>query len=144
MLEFVKHLKECSDCMEETTIQFLATEGLNRLEEGTTLQISPDNNPKHLVTINGAGGGKTYEFDNIPSYAGEKVLIAKETEYTINIPVGETVSDCENLEGFAFGQDCRLFDYRLFRRLRGCRLRRCRLSCLCRRRLRGCLRCFGG
>lgn len=64
------------------------------VEAGTTLQISPDNNPKHLVTINGAGGGKTYEFDNIPAYAGEKVQIAKETEYTINIPGGDTVSDC--------------------------------------------------
>ena len=62
-------------------------------EEGTTLQISPDNNPEHLVTINGAGGdGKTYEFDNIPSYAGETVKIGKETEYTINIPGGETTS----------------------------------------------------
>lgn len=62
-------------------------------EEGTTLQISPDNNPQHLVTINGAGGdGKTYEFDNIPSYAGETVKIGKETEYTINIPGGETTS----------------------------------------------------
>lgn len=62
-------------------------------EEGTTLQISPDNNPEHLVTINDAGGdGKTYEFDNIPSYAGETVKIGKETEYTINIPGGETTS----------------------------------------------------
>lgn len=40
--EFVKHLKECSDCMEETTIQFLATEGLNRLEEGTTFDLDKE------------------------------------------------------------------------------------------------------
>lgn len=62
-------------------------------EAGTTLQISPDNNPEHLVTINEAGGnGKTYEFDNIPSYAGETVQISKETEYTINLPGGNTAS----------------------------------------------------
>lgn len=59
----------------------------------TTLQISPDNNPEHLVTINEAGGnGKTYEFDNIPSYAGENVKIGKETEYTVNIPGSGTAS----------------------------------------------------
>lgn len=37
--EFVKHLKSCPDCMEETTIQYLATEGLVRLEEGTTFDL---------------------------------------------------------------------------------------------------------
>ena len=54
--------------------------------EGTTLEIFPDNNPEHKVTIQGAGGaGRTYEFDNIPSYGGENVHIDKETQYTINI-----------------------------------------------------------
>lgn len=61
-------------------------------EAGTTLQISPDNNPEHMVTIENAGGGKTYEFDNIPSYAGETVKIGKETEYTVNIPGSGTAS----------------------------------------------------
>lgn len=36
---FVKHIKGCPDCMEETTIQYLATEGLLRLEEGTTFNL---------------------------------------------------------------------------------------------------------
>lgn len=61
-------------------------------EAGTTLQISPDNNPEHMVTIENAGGGKTYEFDNIPSYEGETVKIGKETEYTVNIPGSGTAS----------------------------------------------------
>ena len=76
-----------------TTIDGGKNSVITPVEAGTTLQISPNNNPEHLVTINEAGGnGKTYEFDNIPSYAGETVKIGKETEYTINIPGGETTS----------------------------------------------------
>ena len=50
-IKFVKHLKECSDCMEETTIQFLATEGLNRLEEGTTFDLDKELNDKLVSAL---------------------------------------------------------------------------------------------
>lgn len=36
---FIKHLESCPDCMEEVTIQYLATEGINRLEEGQTFDL---------------------------------------------------------------------------------------------------------
>ena len=37
--DFVQHLKTCPDCMEETTIQYLATEGILRLEAGQTFEL---------------------------------------------------------------------------------------------------------
>lgn len=40
--QFVEHLDQCPDCMEETTIQFLSTEGLVRLEEGATFHLDQE------------------------------------------------------------------------------------------------------
>ena len=40
--EFVWHLNKCQDCMEETTIQYLATEGILRLEEGKTFELDKE------------------------------------------------------------------------------------------------------
>ena len=85
---FTKTDKKITVVAEEGKEPVIVPEGA-----GTTLQISPDNNPEHIAIISGAGGdGRTYEFDNIPSYAGEKVEIAKETEYTVNIPGSEAAS----------------------------------------------------
>ncbi len=36
---FLRHLNECPDCMEEIKIQYLATEGINRLEQGETFDL---------------------------------------------------------------------------------------------------------
>ncbi len=34
-----KHYEQCPDCREELSIQFLVTEGMNRLEEGSTFDL---------------------------------------------------------------------------------------------------------
>lgn len=37
---FCTHAKECNDCHEELTIQFLVTEGMSRLEEGDAFDLN--------------------------------------------------------------------------------------------------------
>ncbi len=41
---FIKHIETCPECMEEVSIQFLITEGMNRLEEGSTFELSKELN----------------------------------------------------------------------------------------------------
>ncbi len=40
--EFVSHIRGCSDCKEELTIYFLASEGIARLEEGSSLDLDKE------------------------------------------------------------------------------------------------------
>lgn len=40
--QFVAHIKSCPECMEETTIQYLATEGINRLEDGLAFNLDQE------------------------------------------------------------------------------------------------------
>lgn len=42
MQQFVAHVKSCPECMEETTIQYLATEGINRLEDGLAFNLDQE------------------------------------------------------------------------------------------------------
>lgn len=37
--EFVEHIENCPECKEELTIQFLVTEGMERLEEGKSFNL---------------------------------------------------------------------------------------------------------
>ncbi len=58
ILDFVDHIESCHDCNEELTIQFLTTEGLNRLEEGGDFDLNHElrnliaRSSKKAVTIN--------------------------------------------------------------------------------------------
>jgi len=36
---FMRHLSECEECKEELAIQYLVTEGMQRLEKGSTLDL---------------------------------------------------------------------------------------------------------
>lgn len=40
--KFIGHIENCSECMEEVSIQFLITEGMNRLEEGSTFELAKE------------------------------------------------------------------------------------------------------
>ena len=40
--KFVEHMDSCEDCQEELAIQFLVTEGLQRLEEGDALDLQKE------------------------------------------------------------------------------------------------------
>lgn len=37
--DFLKHMKTCTDCKEELSIYFLASEGIARLEEGSSFDL---------------------------------------------------------------------------------------------------------
>ena len=37
--EFLEHIEECDECMEELSIQFLVLEGLSRLEAGNVFDL---------------------------------------------------------------------------------------------------------
>ena len=39
LLEFLKHIDECSECREELSIQFLITDGLNSLNTGDSYDL---------------------------------------------------------------------------------------------------------
>lgn len=43
---FVYHVENCEDCLEELTIQYLVHEGMQRLEDGETLDLKNDLNNK--------------------------------------------------------------------------------------------------
>jgi len=47
--EFLSHMNECPDCKEEMTIQYLATEGVSRLEEGMTFDLDRELQEKLLT-----------------------------------------------------------------------------------------------
>ena len=40
--EFVEHVESCSECKEELSIQFLVTEGLERLEGGNNFNLQEE------------------------------------------------------------------------------------------------------
>ena len=37
--EFVEHIEECPECMEELSIQFLVSEGMEQLEQGNNFNL---------------------------------------------------------------------------------------------------------
>lgn len=37
--QFVEHIEQCSECKEELSIQFLVSEGMERLEEGNNFNL---------------------------------------------------------------------------------------------------------
>lgn len=39
---FIAHIETCQECMEEVSIQFLITEGMNRLEQGNTFELAKE------------------------------------------------------------------------------------------------------
>ncbi len=39
---FTEHFGQCSECQEELTIQFLVTEGMQRLEEGSAFDLQKE------------------------------------------------------------------------------------------------------
>ncbi len=39
LAEFVEHIDECSECMEELSIQFLVSEGMEQLEKGNSFNL---------------------------------------------------------------------------------------------------------
>ena len=40
--EFIAHVEQCQECMEEVSIQFLISEGMNRLEQGNTFELAKE------------------------------------------------------------------------------------------------------
>ena len=40
--KFIGHIEKCPECMEEVSIQYLITEGMNRLEEGNTFELQKE------------------------------------------------------------------------------------------------------
>lgn len=42
LTEFLKHIKNCNDCKEELSIYFLASEGIARLEEGSSFDLDKE------------------------------------------------------------------------------------------------------
>lgn len=40
--KFISHIENCPECMEELSIQFLITEGMNRLEEGGNFELAKE------------------------------------------------------------------------------------------------------
>ena len=41
-VDFVNHVNECPECMEELSVDFLVNEGLKRLESGTGFNLNDD------------------------------------------------------------------------------------------------------
>lgn len=39
LMEFVDHIEDCPECMEELSIQFLVAEGLEQLEQGNNFNL---------------------------------------------------------------------------------------------------------
>lgn len=39
LAEFVEHIEGCAECMEELSIQFLVTEGMEQLEQGNNFNL---------------------------------------------------------------------------------------------------------
>lgn len=50
--EFAAHLEECPDCKEELTIQFLVTEGVARLEQGSAFDLNKELNQRLIKAKN--------------------------------------------------------------------------------------------
>ena len=42
LTEFIAHISQCEECKEEVTIQYLATEGIVRLEKGQTFELDKE------------------------------------------------------------------------------------------------------
>lgn len=42
LIKFGRHMENCSDCEEELVIQFLVTEGMQRLEEGNAFDLQSE------------------------------------------------------------------------------------------------------
>jgi len=42
LLRFREHMEHCEDCKEELTIQFLVTEGIQRLEDGNAFDLQKE------------------------------------------------------------------------------------------------------
>lgn len=40
--KFIDHIEECPDCMEEMSIQFLVSEGMVRLEQGSAFDLNQE------------------------------------------------------------------------------------------------------
>lgn len=40
--KFIGHMENCTECREELSIQFLITEGMTRLEEGSTFELAKE------------------------------------------------------------------------------------------------------
>lgn len=40
--EFVEHVEQCESCMEELAIQYLISEGMHRLEEGSAFDLNKE------------------------------------------------------------------------------------------------------
>ncbi len=47
---FAEHLESCASCKEELTIQYLITEGMQRLEDGSTLDVDKELSEKLVIT----------------------------------------------------------------------------------------------
>lgn len=39
---FMNHIKNCPECMEEMSVQFMVTQGMKRLEDGGPLELNDD------------------------------------------------------------------------------------------------------
>lgn len=48
---FIEHVTNCNPCKEELAIQFLITEGMQRLEDGDTLDVERELNDKLIQSI---------------------------------------------------------------------------------------------
>lgn len=49
--DFVEHIRRCDSCMEELAIQYLVTEGMRRLEDGSTFDLNRELKEKLEYTL---------------------------------------------------------------------------------------------
>ena len=66
-IEFIEHVKSCSECMEELSIEFLVNEGLKRLDTATSFDLERELDDKINQTYSKARFYKNFAF--ISSFA---------------------------------------------------------------------------
>ena len=78
LAQFIEHIEECPECMEELSIQFLVAEGLERLEEGDNFNLqhalmTKMGSAKHRIKVH---RGLQYTLICLEIAVGVAVLIA--------------------------------------------------------------------
>ena len=48
---FIHHIMQCENCMEELTIQYLIAEGMQRIEDGSNIDIQKEISQKIVMTL---------------------------------------------------------------------------------------------
>ena len=68
LAEFVEHIEQCPECKEELSIQFLVTEGMEKLEEGSSFNLQKALHDRMEEWYDG------YRFGNVDVYCPWDVI----------------------------------------------------------------------